>query len=61
MIALARCRAVCTICGVVKNQIDGDRERAEQVVREAMEKHVAEAHPEQVTRPGNPDNTEAGR
>lgn len=45
MIALARVRATCNLCGVVKSQIDGTRERAEQVVREAMERHVAEEHP----------------
>jgi hypothetical protein len=44
-IRLARCQATCRICGVTKNQIDGTRERAEQVVREAIERHVAEAHP----------------
>lgn len=44
-IALARCRATCSICGAVKNQIDGTRERAERVVREAMERHVAQEHP----------------
>jgi hypothetical protein len=59
MIALARCRAVCNICGVVKNQIDGTRERAERVVREAMEKHVAEDHPEHVIRPGPTTGREA--
>lgn len=49
VIGLARCKATCSICGVVKHQIDGTRERAEQVVREAMERHVAEEHPEHAT------------
>lgn len=45
-IALARCKATCRLCGVVKFQIDSTRERAEQVVRDAMEHHVAEDHDE---------------
>lgn len=56
MIALARCKATCNICGVEKFQIDGTRERAAQVVREAMVRHVAEEHPEAML-PGLPENT----
>lgn len=45
-VVLARCKATCHVCGAVKFQIDSTRERAQQVVIEAMEKHLAEEHPD---------------
>lgn len=46
VISLARCKATCHICGAVKFQIDSSRERAAQVVMDAMERHFAEEHPD---------------
>lgn len=45
-IRLVRVTGECPHCGVKKHQIDGTEERALQVVRDAIARHVAEAHPD---------------
>jgi len=43
---LVKVTGECPFCDVRKHQIDGTRERAERIVTEALDRHVAEAHPE---------------
>jgi hypothetical protein len=43
-ITLTSYSAQCPFCPVRKHQIDGSQERAIQVVRDAINRHVAEEH-----------------
>lgn len=43
-LVLSHAKATCSECGHVVHQIDASREHAVEVVREAMEHHIAEAH-----------------
>lgn len=43
---LVRVTGKCPYCDVRKNQIDSTEERAMQVVSDALDAHVLEAHPE---------------
>jgi len=43
---LVQVTAQCPHCDVRKHQIDGTEERALQVVRDAIARHVQEVHPE---------------
>lgn len=45
-LALVSVHADCPICGVRRGQIDTSRERAIQVVTDAMKAHIAQEHPE---------------
>lgn len=51
---LVRVTGKCPHCEERRHQIDGTQERAVQVVSDAIEKHIAEAHPECVSPPGDP-------
>lgn len=41
-----RVTAKCPFCEIRKHQIDMSEERAKQVVADALDRHVSEAHPE---------------
>ena len=47
-VVLSSAKATCPVegCGVVKSQIDSTRERAIQVVTDAMNRHIDEEHPD---------------
>ena len=48
-VILSSATASCPVegCGVKKSQIDSTRERAIQVVTDAMNRHIEEAHPDE--------------
>lgn len=43
---LAQVTGQCPHCDVRKHQIDSDQDRAMKIVSDAIERHVAETHPE---------------
>lgn len=45
---LYQATASCRFCAHQSHQLDADREHAYVVVVEAMNKHIAESHPEQL-------------
>jgi hypothetical protein len=50
-VSLVKVTGECPFCDVRKHQIDGTLERAQRIVAEALDRHVAEVHPD-VTSPG---------
>lgn len=53
-VRLVQVSGKCPHCDVKKHQIDGTEERAMQVVSDAIERHIQEAHPDTVFPPGKP-------
>ena len=51
-IRLVQVTGKCPHCEVRKHQISGTKEHAMQVVSDAIAHHVAEAHPEHASSPG---------